>query len=50
MSFSDVGVSLGALTIAVILISLRSPVTENFVTLINEAFDAGNESCCDFLS
>ena len=35
MSFSDVDVSLGTPTVAVILISFHPPVTDNFVTLIN---------------
>ena len=35
MSFLNAGIGLGALTIAVILSSFRSPVTENLLTLIN---------------
>ena len=35
MSFLNAGIGLGALTIAVILSSFCSPVTENFLTLIN---------------
>ena len=35
MSFLNADIGLGALTIAVILSSFRSPVTENFLTLID---------------
>ena len=35
MSFLGACIGLGALTIAVILSNFRSPVTDNFVTLIN---------------
>ena len=35
MSFLNADIGLGALTIAVILSSVRSPVTENFLTLID---------------
>ena len=35
MSFLVMGIGLRALRIAVILSSLSSPVTDNFVTLIN---------------
>ena len=49
MSFLNAGIGLGALTIEVILRSVCSLVTENFLTLINwggMAFDVVNESCC----
>ena len=45
MSFLNVGIGLGALTIAVVLSSFCSPVMENF-SLIWVAFDVSNESCC----
>ena len=35
MSFFVLGIGLGALTIKVILSSFRSPMIDNFVTLIN---------------
>ena len=35
MSFLNASIARGALTIAVILSSFRSPVTDNFLTLIN---------------
>ena len=35
MSFLDVAIGLWALTIAVILNSFHSPVTDNFLVLIN---------------
>ena len=35
MSFLVAGIGLGTLTIAVILSNFRSPVMDNFVTLIN---------------
>ena len=35
MSFLNAGIGLWTLTIAVVLSSFRSPVTENFLTLIN---------------